>query len=831
MYKNYFIISFRNLVRNKVFSIVNIFGLALGMAACFLIMMYVRFEMSYDRFHEKKDRIYRVVIDSDYSSQVLATNHPAAGPAMKDEFPEVEEFARIVHLSMFTFTAASIWSYIDEKGNEKVFNEEKVYEVDPAFLTMFSFPFIHGNPETAFSDVLSVVISKTISEKFFGNDNPIGKTLVMNGMLNFAVTGVFEDISENSHIKFNILTSFIMRQGMERGRKPGWEWQWPEFYTYVLLSPKTSPEILQAKLPEFVSDHLGWFMKEFNAQLRFILQPVTDIHLKSENLTINGHRWVKELEVHESEQTVYFLILIATIILLIAWINYINLSTSISIRRAHEVGLRKVAGASKRQLIIQFLSEAATVNLIAMLISFVLISLAFRYFNQITGKNIGHNLWTSGLFGEAWFWTMPIIVFLLGSFLAGLYPAFVLSSFKVASIIKGKFSGSRSGIATRKVLVGFQFHISVGLLAGTLIVYQQVSFMRNQELGYVKDQLLVIRTPSVGDSTTQRKAMVFISELRNNPDINNFTLSDEIPGKLIRTSNSLRNIDKSVEDQIGAFHFGIDTGFFDTYGIPLLAGRNFRPEERWVPQDMPANPVIVNEKLAESLGYKNPHEAVNQRIIFGQGERNNWIGEIIGVAGNFHQRSLREGYDAILFFPNNIQYITINLNMTNPSRTISFIENRYKTAFPGNPFDYFFLDDYFDKQYAADQRFGMVFGLFSGLALLIAAMGLFGLSTFMITQRTREIAIRKVLGATITSMIKLFSKEFVKLIIIANLITLPVIYYFAKQWLENFAFHTGVNWLIFVIPAAMLLVISLATVGSQTIKTASKNLIRPLSSE
>jgi putative ABC transport system permease protein len=826
MIKNYLKIAYRNLLRNKLFTLVNIFGLAIGMAACFLIVQYVRFELSYDKFHEEHDRIYRVIIDADKESS--ATNHPGAGPALKQDFPEVQEYARIVHQSIFMGNS-STWAYVDEKGEMKSFNEDRVYCADPSFITMFSFPFVYGDPQQALADNSSIVISQSISRKFFGNENPLGKTLLLGGERPFTVTGVFKDVPENSHVKFDILVSFFLRDGWNGGWNHEWDWKWAEFFTYVQLDPQTDPSKLQAKFPALVEKFSGERMKERNKKYRFVLQPITDIHLKSPNLA-------KEQEVHGRESTVYFLSVIAFLILIIAWINYINLSTSKSLDRAQEVGLRKVVGASKRQLVTQFLFESVLVNILALVLSILFVILMFPYFNQLVGKNVGDFVLEFTILNESFFWVALIGIFVLGAFLAGLYPAFVLSSFKIVSVLKGKFFGSRSGVMLRKALVGFQFAISVALLAGTIAVLKQVSFMRKQDLGYIKDQLLVVKTPQVGDSTLHNRMQSFKTELGRNSNIKSLAPTSEIPGRQISQLNFIRNFDDGNENGFLCYHFWIDKDFVTTYGLNVVAGRNFNEQEQMLFQEERENtamPIMLNEKAIRQLGYKDPQAAVDKLIKFGLGPRD-WVGKIVGVIQDHHQRSLKDDYDPIIFFPSRDffgEYLTINMSMQDASETISFVEGQFKQTFPGNVFEYFFLDAFFDRQYAADNQFGKVFGLFSGLALLVAALGLFGLSTFMISQRTKEIAIRKVLGATIQSMIYLFSSDFMKLILVANVIALPIAYWFISRWLDSFAFRDEIGWIMFVMPAAILLIISLVTVSIQTIKTGITNPVKALKSE
>jgi putative ABC transport system permease protein len=724
MIKNYLTIAWRNLLRNKIFSIINILGLAIGFSVCFLILQYVFFEYSYDRFHTNADRIYRVTVDFSWAAgpALLAANHPGVGPAMKADYPEVEEYARIVHQSIFIGKVAT-WSHADDSGIEKIFNEDRVYCADPSFLKMFDFPFLYGDPESALDDASAVVISESVSKKFFGAVNPIGETMTLNGWRDFTVTGVFKDVVENSHIKFDILLTYFLPGGWNGNMNLNSNWSWPEYFTYVRLVPDADPKDLEAKLDDFIHKYESDRLRSLGAEEHFYLQPLTDIHLRSPKMT-------KEQEIHGSEQSVLFLLLIAALILVIAWFNYIILSTSASIRRAQEVGLRKVAGASKSQLVTQFLCESAMINLLAMVISLILISLAFPFFIELAGKNIGHNLISSGLLNDQRFWLTLLGVFLIGSFLAGLYPAFALSSFRAVGILKGRFFGSKSGIALRKTLVGSQFAISVALIAGTIVVSRQVSFMRGQELGYIKDRLLVVKSPNVGDSTFNARFEVFKTGIKRNPDINSMAPSTEIPGKPVTQVNSIRRADVGVENTTRGFHYYTDHEFFDTYGIRILAGRNFRENESVVPSDGGTSPIIINEKLAEALGYENASEAANQLVICWFGTEQRPV-EIIGVAENHHQQSLRGSYDPIIFFPQpgiSGTYYTINLSMRNPSETISFIKDQYEKAFPGNQFEYFFLDDFFDRQYAGDQRFGKVFGLFSGLALFVAGLGLFGLS-------------------------------------------------------------------------------------------------------
>ena len=825
MLRNYTTLTFRNLLRKKVFSFINILGLAIGMAAFFLIIQYVSFEWSYDRFHENSDRTYRVCLQTETPTRLVvnAANHPGTAPALKDEYPEVEDYARMLPQS-FRMGKLVALSYVDEKNEEKIFYEDQIYVVDPSFLTVLSFPVKYGDPATALTDPSSIVITESVANKYFGSENPIGKVLTANGFRPFKVTAVLKDIPGNSHIKFEILVSFWIIENIKGNFDEEGHWKWPEFYTYVRLAPNVDVKSFESKLDGFYERHNGENLRMRNARERVYLQPLTDIHLRSPEMT-------NEREVHGSEQMVYFLLMIAGLIILIAWINYINLSTSKSLDRAREIGLRKVVGALKRQLITQFLFESATINFFALLVSFLLTVLAYPYFSELTGKDMGSSLFEAELIKEPLFWCVVAGIYFAGSFLAGFYPAFMLSSFRIVNALKGKLFGSQSGIALRKVLVTSQFIISVALIAGTIMIFRQVEFMRNHELGFVKDQLLVVKPPRVADSTFRTRHETFKAEIKRHPRIRNITSTSEIPGALVSDRNGIRRIDEGAEANTGVYIYFVDYAFIPTYGLTMAAGRNFTQDERLISPDAKSNPIIVNRKVIEALGYKNADEAVNQLVYFGLGA-GDWVGDIVGVVENFSQVSLKTDYEPMIFFPATYPaYFTINLDMNNVPETISFLKEKYEVAFPGNPFDYFFMDDYFNRQYIADQQFGKVLGLFTGLALIIAALGLYGLTIFMVSQRTKELALRRVLGASLSNIVRLFSKDFVRLIIIANVIALPVVYLLADRWLDNFAFRIDIGWIIFVVPCVILLTISLTTVSFQTIKTGLTNPVKSLRSE
>ena len=823
MLRNYLKLTVRNLFRRMAFSFINIMGLAIGMAAFFLIIEYTHFERSYDRFHENSDRTYRVYLER-YPARhrLISSNHPGAGPALKAEYPEVEDYARMLPQSVNLGKVVTL-SHVDQNGREKVFFEENIYSVDPSFLTVLTFPLKYGNAETALIDPSSIVITESIANKYFEGENPVGKTLILNGGRSFNVTAVLYDIPANSHVKFDILTSFWILENIKGSFDSGM-WKWAEFYTYVKLARNEEAKKFEAKLEGFIERHNGEYFRKTNVHERLRLQALTDIHLRSPAMH-------NEREVHGSEQMVHFLLIIAGLIIFIAWINYINLGTSKSLERAREVGVRKIVGALKRQLITQFLLESAVTNFVALILSFIFTAVAYPYFSELTGKNIGSNLLESSLILEPAFWFVVGGIFLAGSFLAGFYPAFMLSSFKVISALKGTVFRSQSGINLRKVLLTSQFIISIALIAGTVTVFKQVRFMRNHELGFSKDQLLVIKPPGVVDSTIIRRVESFKAEMKRSPHVHNITFSSEIPGGLVASRNGIRRFDEGPDAITNAYQYFVDHSFIPTYQLTVVAGRNFTEMERLRSPDTKSNPIILNRKIVETLGFKNPEEALNELVLFGLGG-NDWIGEIVGVVENFSQRSLKNDYDPLIFFPApRPTFITVNLDLANLEQTIAFAKEQYERAFPLNPFDFFFVDDHFNRQYIEDQQFGNVLSLFTCLALIVAGLGLYGLTIFIMSQRTKELALRRILGASLSNIVRLFSKDFVTLIVISNVITLPIVYFLSDRWLNNFAFRIDIGWLVFVVPFLILLTISLTTVSFQTIKTGLSNPVNSLRSE
>lgn len=821
MFKNHIKIALRFFKKNRLFTAINIMGLTMGITAFLLIIQYISFERSYDKFQPGIENVYRVPLSTNFESKVFetsATNHPAVGPAMKADFPEVESFARMVDNNVLGSSA--ILSYKNPMGAlvKANIHDFKLFFADAALLHIFDVPLVHGNRETALLEPGTAILSESVAYRFFGSENPLGKQLSINtddGEVTIA--GVFKDLPQNTHLNFDILVSFtsLNREYFDS------TWIWPEFYNYVKLKEGSPPNTVRAKLPAFVDKYLDEIMNQYGFQAKFDLQPVSDIHLKS--------KLSKEMSINSSEGTLTFLMIVALFIIVIALINFINLSTAKSMERAKEVGLKKVIGAQKNMLISQFLWESIIINFIALILSLVLVFLVGVPFNKLVGLEI---ISLSAL-GKPELWLTLLGILLIGGIMAGIYPAFVLSNFKPILVLKGKFHQSGKGTSLRKALVIAQFAVSLALISGTLIVYSQFSFMQNQELGFVADQNLVLNAPKdVVDSLAVQKLRVFKQELERNPNINSTTLTSEIPGKpFIMTTTVKKSGDEAVDGTTGSV-MEVDEDFLGTFGLELLAGRNLMREDQIFSfyQDENGNDpnvyhLLVNEVLARSLGFAHPEDAIDQRIAFKYGptDRN---AKIVGVIENYHQRSLESNYDKIMFlYPNFYygEYVTVNISGKNVANTVGAVESHFNDLFPRDPFDSFFLDEHFNQQYIADQKFGAICLLFSILAISIAALGLFGLGSHMASQKRKEISVRKVLGASVGQVLAIIPQKLLGLVLWSSIIAFPLIYFLAKNWLENYAFKINIGLWMFLVPLCIILLIATLSILTQSLKTALVN--------
>ncbi len=790
MLRNYVKIALRNLRKQKGFAFINVLGLAVGLAASLLILQYVVHELSYDDFHADADRIYRVRYDFFRDGEQVfkcATAFPRVGPTMKEQFPEVEDYARL---------------YLRYGGGvvrigDRSFDEENLFQADPSFLTMFEYPMLAGDRETALSEPNTAVISAEAAAKYFGDADPLGQRIRFGSDEEYTITGVAVS-PENSHLKFHFLFSYatlIQKWGEYFDNA----WGWYDFYTYLKLRPGADPAALAAKLPAYIDEQSE--EEDAHERVRFVLQPLPAIHLHSD--------LIQEARVNGNATSVYFLGLIAFMILVIAWFNYVNLATARAVARAKEIGVRKVVGAHRGQLIGQFIFESLLLNVLAAGLALLLAWAALPLFNTLVGKDLA-----LGLAVDARFWLALAGLFGVGALAAGLYPAFILSSYKPVLVLKGQFANARQGLRLRKVLVVGQFAASVALMAGTLIVYQQLAFMRSQDLGIDIDQVLVIEAPGVvaSDSVYAETLPSFKQELLKHTGVKNVAASNEIPGNLIYSTRGARKVGDDPENNTIMYILRVDHDFFDTYGHTLLAGRGYSPEFT-----ADSASVLLNERAVAVLGLDTPETALGERVRIGEDTLS-----VVGVVANHHQEGLQKAHNQIAFQLNETprNYFSVKVSPADLPATLAYIEQQYAAFFPENPFTHFFLDGFFDRQYRADRQFGQAFGFFAILAILVACLGLFGLSSFTATQRTKEIGIRKALGGTVTNIALLLSKDFLRLVLVASVLAVPLVWIGMDRWLDTFAFRIGVSAWIFVAATALTLLIALATVSYQAIRAA-----------
>ena len=839
MFRNYLKIAYRNLQKNKVFSSINILGLAIGMAACLLIVQYVRFELSYDQFHEKADRVYRAALYQ-YKNGVLevksATTFPVVGRALQENFPDaVEAFVRL-------HEQPGVFSYLDDEAST-VFSEENVFYTDAAFFDVFSFPLLAGKAAHALTDPNTVVITASMAEKYFGSDwqamNPVGKSIQSRSFLNKAdllITGVLADPPKNSHLKFDFLISYSTIYGWKDDAGTDYReeaenlWGWETFYTYLLLKPDSDPHRLEKAFMPIVEQHAP-FRKEQGFVFDMVLQSIEKIHLASD-LT-------NEMEAPGDAQTVYILLIIACCILAIAWINFVNLSTVKAIERAKEVGLRKVVGASRKQLIAQHLLEASLLNGISILLAFILFQGSLSYFAQFTGMEVDTTLLMQPV-------SIVLIVSLLigGTIMSGLYPAFILSSYQPVRALKGKVVSSGRGGWLKKGLVVFQFTTAAILIMVVFTVGQQLSFMKNHELGVDIQQKLVVEGPQFANSRAENVANIhaYKTSLKRHNLIQHVTLSRNVPATEIRGNSYVRRRDRPEEAKF--YHvMGVDYDYMATFGQQLLAGRFFLEAQPISNTEITSanknapdfgtndHSVIVNETAARRLGFTRVEDAINQQIaVFGG------VKQIVGVVKDYHHKSLKSNFEPIIFYlqPDGWEYMTLDVGATSSEKladVVKYAQKEWKEIYPDESFSYFFLDDYFNQQYQADQQFYGLFNLFSGLAIFIACLGLFGLSSYTALQRTKEIGVRKVLGASVSSIVRLLSKDFIQLVLVASFLALPVAYWALEQWLADYAFRITIRWWLLALPVVLVLLITLFTVSFQTVKAALANPVDSLRNE
>ena len=803
MIKNYFKIALRNLLKHKSVSFINVFGLAIGMACCLLIMIYVKDELSFDRYHNDADRIHRVVkdfVNEDGTKLPDATTPPALAVFMQQEIPEVEHITRVFP----GWGRKYLFQYADKR-----FLEEKVYRVDSSFFDVFTFPFVKGDAKTAFKDVNNVLLTETSAKKYFGNDDPMGK-IIRTDVGELMVAGVLKDVSSNSHFHFDFLISV-----RKIGGNIDANWFFYNFYTYFKLKPNTSIASVEPKIRALYKTNVP------DAGADYYTQPLTSIHLNS-NL-----KW--ELEPNSDKTHIYIFSIIALFVILIACINYINLTTARSSLRAKEIGLRKVTGAFKSQLIKQFLFESVITAVIALIIAVALAFLAIPLINQLTNKQLLFFIpENTGLLLTAF----GITVFI--GLAAGIYPALYLSSFKPMLVLKGLKIPRHGVLSLRKTLVVFQFTISAAMITGTLIVLDQMNYIQNRKLGINKEQVMMIEgAGSIGSSTTYN---AFKNELSQLPSVKKLAGTDGVIGGQNWT-NSLRAKGSENSQLVNFLSVGHD--YLDVMGIELKEGRGFSArfsadtlqEGVLGTTERQSGSIILNETAVKHLGLTGP--VIGKQIVWSEVEDTTYNLNVIGVVKDFHFTSLRNEIKPFAFVaePGREGILAVKLSTNDIQNSIRQIEKIWNKFSLERPFQYSFLDETFAQLYQSEERFKKIFLSITALAIIIACLGLFGLAAFVTEQRVKEIGIRKVLGASVYGITTLLSKDFLKLVLIAVVIASPVVWFVMNKWLRDFSYRIHIGWWVFVIAGIIALLIALITVSFQAIKAAIANPAKSLRTE
>jgi putative ABC transport system permease protein len=794
MLRNYLRTALRNLWRHRGFSTLNILGLTIGLTAFFLIFLYVCFELSYDSFHSKADRIYRAVGDLQTRTETQHFNTVPA-PAtlhLPAEFPEVEATTRL--------TLGDNWMVIQ---GAQVFEQEDVSFADSNFLTVFDFPLLKGNAHTVLRDPFSVVLTETTAKKFFGNSDPIGRSLTLTrDRFHGTVTGVMKDLPENSHMKIAMMMSMTT---VTQKLNPNNDVDWDNYggSSYLLLKPGANVAALESKFPGYLEKTVGPQMKKSQQQFTMLLEPLRGIYLYS----------TRDSSRTGNISDVYIFSIIGAFILLIACINFVNLTTARSAERAKEVGIRKVMGAGKGMLAGQFIGESIILCVIAYLLAVVLSALLLPGFNRLAGKVI-----SAGIFSHSWYLLVLLGVSILIGIIAGLYPALVLSSFQPVAVLKGRFSTGTRGLILRKSLVIVQFTIATGLMIGTLVVYNQLNYMRSQDLGFDKEQKLIL------DTRDDSAKLAFNAEISRLPGVLGTAMSTHVPGNGDFSNGCELENARGDMQPVNTVVYLVNYDYIDVMGMKIVAGRGF---SRSFITDT-THGMIVNETAVRQLGYTSPEKAIGKRFNQFGGE-----GQIVGVIKDFHFRSLQEVIKPLTMRlePKSGDLLCVKLDGHRIPATIAAIQDKWKVMLPTRPFTYFFLDEVFDKQYRAEDRFGRLFLNFAILAIFISCLGLMGLASYSTLQRTKEIGVRKVVGASVGNIVFLLSKDFLKLVVWAFLVAAPVSWFFVHGWLQGFAYRISAYWWIYAVAGLGAVLVALLTISFQSIRAALANPVKSLRSE
>lgn len=802
MLKNYLKITYRNFTKQKVYSTLNVSGLAIGIACAILILMYIRDELSYDKFHSKSHRTYRVLekFESEGIGEHSASLPFPSGPALKNDFErQVEHVVRF-----FNFQSPSL--ALANKTAEKGFNESNIFFVDSTFFDVFDFKLVGGNRKTALNEPNSIVITKSMAKKYFNGEDPMGKTLEFQGNQNLLVTGVMEDTPKNAHFQIDFVVSFSSLKQNFGGGYPT-TWYWNPCWTYIVLEENTSKEEFESQFPEFVEKYFPDFIKN---DITLQLQPIEDIHLHS--------KLDYEIAANSDIKNVYIFGMVAIFVLLIASINFINLSTARANKRAKEVGVRKSLGSAKSQLINQFIIESILLTFVALVVGVLIVAMVLPAFNQLTEKSVPLSI----LLEPVFFFGLVGSGLVIG-LLSGFYPAFVLSSFKTVSVLKNDHLKS-SGLTFRRILVTSQFSISIILIIGTFIVLNQLDFLQNKDAGFDDDNIVMV---PVIQSPMGNHYENFKTSALQSPHIKSMTAVEEIVGAKFQVGNYRF---EGMEESKPFPRFNIRHDFISTMNIPLVAGRAY--DQTIQTDDSLA--LIINETLAKSMGW-NAEEAVGKRFQF----RNDFKGQIVGVVEDYNFASKHHPIAPLVITLNSrpgafnlfIKYVAVKIDGNQLQNALQDLEKAWVSVLPNRPFDFFFLDDRLNDSYKSEQKLSNITLVFSLLAILVACLGLFGLATFSVEQRTKEIGVRKVLGINTSQIMMLLSKEFMVLIIVAFLIAIPLSYYFLNEWLNGFAFRITIQVWPFIIAGAITFIISIATVAYHAMRASYINPVETLKCE
>ena len=778
MFRNSLLTAFRNIKRHKGHGFINILGLSIGLTCCILIFLWVHHELSFDRFHENAERIFRVVEMQEQSGEPfpVAVTPAALGPGMLQDFPEVINFTRFQTYG---------FGYISS-GEEK--HKANITLADPSFFEMFTFPIIAGNKEVMFDDLYNVVISEETAYKFFGDEDPIGKTLEVNSSINLTVTGVFQSIADNSHLDFEYIVTFEVLKLFGGDLE---SWGSNSYYTYIQLEKNADWVEFDAKIEGYLADHDVGYPVKLN------LQPLTAIHLHS--------HYVADIGGHGDILYVRLFSLVAIFVLVIACINFMNLSTARAETRALEVGIKKVVGSQRRTLIKQFIGEALILSLISLLFAVILVELLLPLFNNISGKELN---FFSGQ--DAFIYIFLVLVAVITGLVSGSYPAFVLSSFKPINVLKGTMKSGKKGVIFRRVLVIIQFSITIILIIGTLVVFKQVQFIHNKELGYSKEQILtfVLRSQTVGNYETLK------SEILKLPQIQKVTTASAYPHRIVNSGYGYDWRTKPDDERVLIHYLNVEYDFFQTLSMEFVQGREFSPN---MPTDSSA--IILNETAVALLGFDDPlSEQVTDHY------QNNKPYHIIGVVKDFHFKKLQTEIEPLFItLSPQSSYCFIKLNTEDIENTLAQIKNVWEKVNPSIPFEYSFLDENYNRLYRAEQRMLTIFKYFTIMAILISSLGLFGLISYMTTRRTREIGIRKVMGASVRNIVFLLTEESIKWVLIANIIAWPIAYLALSKWLNTFVYRTTMSLTFFILAGLLSIFIAIITISFQTIRAALRN--------